>query len=81
MPERLRAHYLEPVGLGDAIMGDIELMAAAKVAKVRGGMTCRARKAGGGWDKLVESFAKKSGTTTHPDKGGSEVAPTTQRGC
>ena len=30
-PEQLRAHYLEPVGLGDEIVGDIELMVAAKV--------------------------------------------------
>jgi len=29
-PEQWRAHYLEPVGLGD----EIELMAEAKVAKV-----------------------------------------------
>ena len=32
-PEQLRAHYLEPVGLGDEIVGNIELMASAKVAK------------------------------------------------
>jgi methyltransferase (TIGR00027 family) len=31
-PEQLRVHYLEPVGLGDAIVGDIELMAVARVA-------------------------------------------------
>ena len=30
-PEQLRARYLEPVGLGEEIVGDIELMAAAKV--------------------------------------------------
>ena len=29
-PEQLRVRYLEPVGLGDEIVGDIELMAAAK---------------------------------------------------
>lgn len=30
-PEQLRVHYLEPVGLGGEIVGDIELMAVAKV--------------------------------------------------
>ncbi len=30
-PEQLRAHYLEPVGLGDEIVGDIELIAVAEV--------------------------------------------------
>jgi methyltransferase (TIGR00027 family) len=30
-PEQLRVHYLEPVGLGDEIMGDVELMAVARV--------------------------------------------------
>jgi len=30
-PEQLRVRYLEPVGLGDEIVGDIELMAGAKV--------------------------------------------------
>ena len=32
-PEQLRAQYLEPVGLGDEIVGDIELMATARVAR------------------------------------------------
>lgn len=30
-PEELRVRYLEPVGLGDEIMGDVELMAVARV--------------------------------------------------
>ena len=30
-PEQLRERYLEPTGLGDEVVGDIELMAAAKV--------------------------------------------------